>query len=134
MDVILSNSERLHSGVVTDTDVSDHCLVTAKYTPLLSQPKQSPRVSSRVYRDLQSIKAAQLEQLFQTAGLSQFESYCVDDMWIEWYQKFPKALDETALLRRASSTPRIKKCSFMNADFVVTYSSQKISVPTTLCL
>ena len=79
LDVVLSNSDKLHSGSVRDCDVSDHCLVTATLDCDSHLVKNTPPMYFR--RDFRQFDRNTFQLLLQNTDLSQFDSYDVNEMW-----------------------------------------------------
>ena len=83
LDVVLSNSESLNSGLVADTDVSDHCLVMGTYnlTSPLAGYTDTSACRGMATSDLRHLDVSLLERLLKNAGLTQFELSDVEGMW-----------------------------------------------------
>ena len=114
LDVVLTNSDKLHSGSVKDSDLSDHCLVIATLDCVDSLVKTTYPKCFR--RDFRQFDPDAFQQLLQNANLSQFGSSDVDQMWSGWCGKFLEALDKVAPLKCCS--PRKNKCLFMSPELL----------------
>ena len=108
LDVVLSNTDSIHSGEVIDTEISDHALVMAKYRRATTQPPS--RRCQRMRRDLRHLDVDRFANLLCSAGLSEFSHDDADGMWQEWQTKFTQALDKAAPLQSVAVSN--KRCSF----------------------
>ena len=75
LDVVLSNSDKVHSGSVKDCEISDHCLVTAILECVHHLPTGKSTSTKYVRRDFRQFNPDTFQMLLQNADLSQFSSH-----------------------------------------------------------
>ena len=114
LDVLLTNTGKLHSGSLKDCDLSDHCLVTA-HLDCDSTLSRNFRPSF-FRRDFRQFDPDTFPGLLRNSSLSHFESDDVNAMWSEWSGKFLEVLDVVAPMK--CYTPKRKKCPFMTAELL----------------
>ena len=125
LDVVLSNSDKVHSGSVKDCEISDHCLVTAILECVHHLPTGKSTSTKYVRHDFRQFNPDTIQMLLQNADLSQFSSHDdVNSMSSGWCGKVLEALDKVAPLKSCRPGPK-KKCPFMSAELLHLIHSRK---------